>query len=131
MRIKTNHILALLITIVVGIAMTSCTNDDFTDKKEIIKGSWYAENEQGWKSIEFCGDHWRGTYFYNETGLIFVSGKYKWEDDEQFIHLTGTTSSKQEFDLRMIYRWGTYQQLRLDGTPKNPRRGTLFYHYVD
>lgn len=124
---------ALLVMVLIASLglVTACSTDDFTDKKEVIKGSWYTKDSEGWKTLEFHGDHWRGTYYYQETGLVFVSGKYKWENDDEFLHISGTTDKGEELNIRMIYRWGTYQQLRLDGTPKDYQKPTMFYHYVE
>lgn len=96
----------------------SCSgDDDFTDREELLKGYWNSEKATGWQTIEFDGKHWNGTY-ENREGWMGMTGEYEWEEND-FIHLTGTTTYDNTVDFRMKYVFGSYQTLVLVGTPDN------------
>ncbi len=121
--------IVLLLSAVACMGLVSCSNDDFTDPKEIIKGAWTSESQTGWRTLEFSGDRWTGTYYYAETGTVYVSGKYKWENGTEFIRLSGTSTRGEEFNLVIKYVWGTTQELLIEGTPKNLTQQAKFHRF--
>lgn len=119
-----------MLVMLASITMVSCSNDDFTNPKELIKGAWTAHYDTGWRTLEFNGDHWNGTYYFPETGTVYASGEYKWEKDDEFIRLTGQTSKGRDFFLIIRYKWCTTQELLIEGVPTNSSRGFLFKRFV-
>ena len=127
---KTIAVAVLLLSAIFGIGLSSCSNDDLTNPKEIVKGAWTCESQTGWRTLEFSGDQWTGTYYYPETGTVYVSGKYKWENGDEFIRLTGTTSKGSDFTLVVGYVWGTTQELLIKSSPVEYDRKFLFKRFV-
>lgn len=125
---KSIEIMALLLAIVSSMCMVSCSDDEFTDKKEIIKASWRASGD-GWNTLEFNGKHWNGSYHSSKT-WIYLTGDYKWESDN-IIRLTGTTTGGYNYTFTMEYVFGSYQTLILKGSPDGENITTQFTRVND
>lgn len=125
---KILYITTLLIVSLIGcFGFASCSDDDFSDKKEMIKGIWRTEGNDGWMTIEFNGNDWNGTYLERGSHKWkYYSGKYKWEND-LFVQLRGTEANGEEFSLTLTYVFGCDQMLVFQGAPGNPFQTTRFY----
>ncbi len=133
MKNKAIAVVVLLLSVVGCLGLASCSNDDFTDPKELIKGSWRTNRSVGWATIEFNDGHWNGSYLTYEgrdAVWYYMTGTYKWDKDN-YIMLDGTRDNGGAVAFRLKYVYGSYQELVLIGTPEYTEITTTFKRVGD